>query len=149
MSRKGYRLRPCLQGGRATLVLGLPWQEGYPSSCIFLLFSPWRWGNPTWAPCLSARVTLARGLPYLACSAGVSFGRANVFTRESAMLKLPEEKRKWGESKGAGRGRGEREEFHPIASSLSKGDDDGSENVAKKMNLLFFKHNRLSSLMRE
>ena len=35
---------------------------------------------------------------HVACSAGVSFGRANVFARESAMLKLPEERRKWGES---------------------------------------------------
>ena len=32
-------LRPCLQGERITLVLGLPYQEGYPSSRIFLLFS--------------------------------------------------------------------------------------------------------------
>ena len=40
----------------------------------------------------------------LACSAGVFFGRANVFARET------EERRKWGESKGAGRGRGERRE---------------------------------------
>ena len=29
----------------------------------------------------------------LACSAGVFFGRANVFARESAMSKLPEERR--------------------------------------------------------
>ena len=42
----------------------------------------------------------------LACSAGVSFGRANVFAPESAVLKLPEERRKWGELEGAGRGRG-------------------------------------------
>ena len=40
-----------------------------------------------------------------ACSAGVFFGRANVFARESAILKLPEERRKWGESKGAEGGR--------------------------------------------
>ena len=39
-----------------------------------------------------------------------SFGAQ--FARESAMLKLPEERRKWGESKGAGRGR-EREEKTP------------------------------------
>ena len=39
-----------------------------------------------------------------ACSAGVFFGRANVFARET------EERRKWGESKGAGRRRGERRE---------------------------------------
>ena len=44
-----------------------------------------------------------------ACSAGVFFGRANVFARESAILKLPEERRKWGESKGAGGG-GKREQ---------------------------------------
>ena len=50
---------------------------------------------------------------WLACSAGVFFGCANVFARESAMLKLPEERRKWGESKGAGRGRGERRENSP------------------------------------
>ena len=43
-----------------------------------------------------------------ACSAGVSQGVQ--FARESAMLKLSEERRKWGESKGAGRGRGERRE---------------------------------------
>ena len=47
----------------------------------------------------------------VACSAGVFFGCTNVFACESAMLKLPEEKRKWGESKGAGRGRGERSIF--------------------------------------
>ena len=46
--------------------------------------------------------------PKVACSAGVFFER--VFARESAMLKFPEEKRKWGQSKGAGRGRGERRE---------------------------------------
>ena len=40
----------------------------------------------------------------VACSAGVFFRRANVFASESAMLKPPEEKRKWGESKGAGTG---------------------------------------------
>ena len=34
----------------------------------------------------------------LACSAGVFSGRANVFARESAMSKLPEERRKLGES---------------------------------------------------
>ena len=45
----------------------------------------------------------------LACSAGVFFGRANVFAREAPILKLPKE-RKWGESKGAGRGREERTE---------------------------------------
>ena len=42
----------------------------------------------------------------LACSAGVFFERA--IARESAMLKLSEERRRWKESKGAGRGRGER-----------------------------------------
>ena len=31
-------LRSCLQGGRVTLVLGLPQQEGYPSTHTFLLF---------------------------------------------------------------------------------------------------------------
>ena len=30
-------VRPCLQGGRVTLVLGAK-QEGYPSTRIFLLF---------------------------------------------------------------------------------------------------------------
>ena len=35
------------------------------------------------------------------------------FARESAMLKLPEERRRWGESKGAGRG-WEREEKTPV-----------------------------------
>ena len=39
----------------------------------------------------------------LACSAGVFVGRANVFARESAIFKLPEERRKWGESNRAGR----------------------------------------------
>ena len=50
---------------------------------------------------------------FLTCSAGVFFGPANVFARESAMLKLLQERRKWGESKGAERGPGgggEREE---------------------------------------
>ena len=32
-------IRPCLQGGRVTLVLGLPLQEGYPSTSMFLPFS--------------------------------------------------------------------------------------------------------------
>ena len=31
-----------------------------------------------------------------ACVAGVFFGRPNVFALESAYLKLPEERRKWG-----------------------------------------------------
>ena len=31
-------LRSCLQGGRVTLVLGLPQQEGYPSTRTFLVF---------------------------------------------------------------------------------------------------------------
>ena len=39
-----------------------------------------------------------------------AFSLSAQFTRESAMLKLPEERRRWGESKGAGRGRGERRE---------------------------------------
>ena len=39
-----------------------------------------------------------------------AFSLSAQFARESAMLKLPEERRKWGESKGAGRGRGERRE---------------------------------------
>ena len=57
-----------------------------------------------------------------ACSAGVSQGAQ--FARESAMLKLSEERRKWGESKGAGSGRGERREngvffFLPFPSPLS------------------------------
>ena len=42
-----------------------------------------------------------------------AFSLSAQFARESAMLKLPEEKRRWGESKGAGRGRGEREEKTP------------------------------------
>ena len=46
----------------------------------------------------------------VACNAGVFFGRANVFAHESAMLKLSEERRKWGESRGAGRGERERRE---------------------------------------
>ena len=54
----------------------------------------------------------------IACSAGVFFGRANVFACESAILKLTEERRKWGESKGAGRGRGERRE-NPLPLPLS------------------------------
>ena len=44
------------------------------------------------------------------------------FARERVMLKLPEESTKWGESKGAGRGRGERREnyfFLPSPSPLS------------------------------
>ena len=40
-----------------------------------------------------------------------AFSLSAQFARESAMLKLPEERRRWGESKGAGRGRGERREF--------------------------------------
>ena len=32
----------------------------------------------------------------LACGAGVFFGSPNVFALESAKLKLPEERRKWG-----------------------------------------------------
>ena len=55
----------------------------------------------------------------LACSA---FSSSAQFARESAMLKLPEERRRWGESKGAGRGRpgGEREEnFLPSPFPLS------------------------------
>ena len=47
---------------------------------------------------------------FLACSEGVSFGRANFFALESAILKLSEERRKWGESKGGGMGRGGRTE---------------------------------------
>ena len=31
-------VKPCLQGGRVILVLGLPKQEGYPSTRIFLIF---------------------------------------------------------------------------------------------------------------
>ena len=31
------KLRPCLQGGRVTLVLGLPQQEGYPGTHTFPL----------------------------------------------------------------------------------------------------------------
>ena len=32
-----HRIRSCLQAGRVTLVLGLPWQEGYPGTHTFLL----------------------------------------------------------------------------------------------------------------
>ena len=39
-----------------------------------------------------------------------AFSLGAQFARESAMLKLPEERRKWGESKRAGRGQGERRE---------------------------------------
>ena len=42
----------------------------------------------------------------IAWSAGVFFGRANAFARESAILKLPEERRKWGGVKGSGEGAG-------------------------------------------
>ena len=53
---------------------------------------------------------------WLACttvawSAGVFVGRASDFARESAMLKLPEERRKWGESKGGGREKRKRRTF--------------------------------------
>ena len=40
-------VRPCLQGGRVTLVLGLPKQEDYPSTRVFLLFLQGRWGFHT------------------------------------------------------------------------------------------------------
>ena len=36
-----------------------------------------------------------------------AFSLSTQFAPESAMLKLPEERRRWGESKGAGRGRGD------------------------------------------
>ena len=53
-----------------------------------------------------------------------AFSLSTQFARESTMLKFPEERRKWGESKGAGRGRGERREhgvffFLPSPSPLS------------------------------
>ena len=51
-----------------------------------------------------------------------AFSLSAQFARESAMLKLPEERRRWGESKEAGRGRGERREkffFLPFPSLLS------------------------------
>ena len=48
----------------------------------------------------------------------VSFSLSVQFARESDMLKLPEERRRWGKSKGAGSGRGERREnavfFSPL-----------------------------------
>ena len=47
-------------------------------------------------------------IKYVTCSAGVSLSAQ--FARESDMLKPPEERRRWGESKGAGRGRGGRRE---------------------------------------
>ena len=69
IKQQGGNLRPCLQGGRVTLMLGLLQQEGYPSTRTFLLVLhdvytrqvglPQCYGNPT----LSARVTLPRGLP--------------------------------------------------------------------------------------
>ena len=48
-----------------------------------------------------------------------AFSLGAQFARESAMLKLPEERGKWGESKGAGRGRGESIFFLPSPSPLS------------------------------
>ena len=52
--------------------------------------------------------------------ASVFFGRASDFARESAMWKLPEERRKWGESKGAGREKRKRRTFFlPSPSPLS------------------------------
>ena len=48
------------------------------------------------------------------------FSLSAQFARESAMLKLPEERRRWGKSKGAGRGQGERSVFFsPLPSPLS------------------------------
>ena len=55
---------------------------------------------------------------FLACSEGVSFGRANFFALESAMLKLSEERRKWGESKGGGGRGGEREQKNACRKTL-------------------------------
>ena len=46
-------------------------------------------------------------LPFLACSAGVFFERAS-FSRH--VETSAEERRRWDQSKGAGRGRGERRE---------------------------------------
>ena len=43
--------------------------------------------------------------------ASLAFSFSAQFARERAMLKLPDERRRWGESEGAGRGRGERREF--------------------------------------
>ena len=48
-----------------------------------------------------------------------AFSLSAQFARESAMLKLPEERRRWGESKGAGRGQGERREFFFLLPSPS------------------------------
>ena len=42
-----------------------------------------------------------------------AFSLGAQFAREIAMLKLPKKRRKWGESKGAERGGGEREEKTP------------------------------------
>ena len=39
-----------------------------------------------------------------------AFSLSAQFARKSTMLKLPKERRKWGESKGVGRGWGERRE---------------------------------------
>ena len=39
-----------------------------------------------------------------------AFSLGAQFAHESAMLKLPEQRGKWGELKGTGRGRGERRE---------------------------------------
>ena len=44
----------------------------------------------------------------VACSAGIFFEHA-IFSRK-CMLKLPKERKRWGKSKGEGRGRGERRE---------------------------------------
>ena len=55
----------------------------------------------------------------VACSAGVFFGRANVFARESAMLKLPEELRgeeEMGQVKGCGEGMGREKRKSPFPS---------------------------------
>ena len=52
-----------------------------------------------------------------------AFSLSAQFAGESAMLKLPEDRKKWGESKGAGWGRGERREngvfFSPLPLPLS------------------------------
>ena len=50
------------------------------------------------------------------------------FARESAMLKLPKERRRWGESKGAGRG------WHILG---DPGADKGGEGNSKRCGKIY------------
>ena len=46
-----HRIRSCIQAGRVTLVLGLPWQEGYPGTRTFLLiFDDALFTRQLWSP---------------------------------------------------------------------------------------------------